>query len=59
MIDVPTTFLVALGVYAVLMAAGAVLLAAAATTTLRGERRVRLARQESIPAHYLRLARSH
>lgn len=63
MIDLATPavigFLVAFAVVAV---AGVIALVAAATeltSTLRVERRVRLDRHETIPAHYLGLARSH
>jgi hypothetical protein len=59
MADIPTAFLVALAAYGVLLAVGAVLLVAAAGVTLRSERRIRIARQESIGTHYLGLARSH
>ncbi|HTW17306.1 MAG TPA: hypothetical protein VMF51_19420 [Nocardioides sp.] len=53
------TFLVG---FAVLAIAGLVALAAGGTALvaeLRGERRVRVARHESIATHYLGLARSH
>lgn len=63
MYDIATPAVItALVVFAVAVVAGLVALVAASaqlTTTLRSERRVRVARHESIPTHYLRLARSH
>lgn len=59
MADISTTFIVALAIYGALAAVGALLLVVAVGDVLRAERRVRVARHESIPTHYLRLARSH
>jgi len=59
MVEISTAVLVALAAYAVLLAVGVVLLVAAVSTTLLAERRVRVARHETIGAHYFGLARSH
>lgn len=63
MYDIATPAVITLLVgFAVLAVAGVVALVAGGvqlTGALRSERRVRVARRESIPAHYLRLARSH
>lgn len=59
MVEIPTAVIVALAVYAALVAVGAVLLVSVVSTRLLAERRVRVARQETIGAHYLGLARSH
>lgn len=53
------TFLVTFAVFALAGVAALVAGAARLTADLRSERRVRVARHESIPAHYLGLARSH
>lgn len=63
MYDIATPALVTFLIgFAVLAVAGVVALAAGGTALvaeLRGERRIRVARHETIATHYLGLARSH
>ena len=59
MADIPTIVTAALVAYMIVAALGAVLLVAAVADALVAERRVRVARHESIATHYLGLARGH
>ena len=63
MYDIATPALFTLlAIYGVFLVAGLVALVAGGTqlvTTLRGERRVRVARHQTIGAYYFNLARSH
>lgn len=59
MIEIPTIVSVLLAAYSVLLVLSAGLLLAVVVDALVAERRVRVARHETIGAHYLSLARSH